>query len=1116
VDGVVVVVLLTNEKPSVARLSSDAPRPTRIAVTLLGTFTVSVNGAPIAAERWKFKHPRLLWQMLCLAPGHCVSRDQAAEALWPQATVQASSNRLYHTLHTLRGIFGDAGLADARQLVQLQAGTLRLDPALALDIDVQRFAQAVAEARACNGSDTALAALERAQAIQAGELALPAAAGGWFTLHRQALLRDRVWLLEQLVQRYEASGRIDDAVQVAQVLVEAEPTNEAAHLRLIEIYGVQGRADLAAQQYTLCSRRLRRELGLEPSPATRQAAERIAAQAVPRAAQASSGAADATSRQRFVAPPRVTPLLGREAELGELQRWLRQDNGARLITIAAAGGIGKTRLAAALAEQVQDDFADGVQFIALGDVQRPSRLAEHVCQALGLSSAEQSADQRLPAALASRHQLLVLDRFEHLIEAAPQLALWLQAAPRLHIVVTSQCPLKSRAERVYELLPLSAYAPQAAVELFIQTAARTGAVVQRPDDEATIGQVCAQVGGNALAIELAAAQLGCVALADLPAALHQPLQWPPGTAPDNEPQHTSLQATVDWSVSLLAPGEARLLALLGVFAGDFDAAQVQSVCAFAFDDGALPPMLRNLIDRHLLFRRAGSADEQGGLFAMADPVREHARCQVAAMTEGPQAFEQHARHFLARAQEATAAAKKGDSNQAIYLVRASVADLEQALAWTRRHADLQTWLQLSWMSALFHLSFGSHRIAVDLLDAAIKETAHTPAERHFSARCHVLSAGARALQWDHAAMMKLLRRARDLAVDSTDEDLLHKIDYLEASVRLQQLRPGAADKVARRMIDRATRSQHADHAAAGYVCLVTACQFSGDYRRARDAAEQAIAMAQTAQAPTWMVLSHCVCAGSEISLGDLERAKGSLQDALQLNRVARRPSLEFHLHLHSSVLAFEQGDFDDCMRQLQTVRALCESYVPRLAIVADLWREFVLIERGHGDGAVVLNGLTARDFPFDSDFANTYACSLKYRLQLLATRREWAAAQDVLQAFRQLLRRTGNRLWASWAAESAVVAAQHAGRIAWSRRFLELSSALQASAGTTATPRQRNSWSRLEAGLQGSFIDASAPADEGFDAALASLLHDLGAAADASLLAVFAVPHDDEIVAAGP
>ena len=389
--------------PTAARLQID-----KIASSLLGEFSVSVNGAPVEAERWKLKHPRLLWLMLCLSPGHRVSRDEAAEALWPQASVQASSNRLYHTLHTLRGIFSNVGLADARQLVQLQAGTLWLDAGVPLDLDVQRFALAMAAARACSDSEAALAHLECAHEIHRGALALPAAAGEWFAPHDQALRRDRLWLLEQLARRYEAADRSDDAMRVGQALVQAEPSNEAAHRRLMALHHAQGRHDLVAQQYTACSRSLRRHLGIEPSAATQALMQRSvvkAAREVPAPSQ----------RARYEAPLRSSPLLGRETDLTVLQRWLL-DDGARLITLTAAGGVGKTRLSAALAERVQEHFSDGVHFVALGTQSQPSRLAERICQSLSIATTGQPAEQVLPAALATRHLLLVLDCFEHLVD----------------------------------------------------------------------------------------------------------------------------------------------------------------------------------------------------------------------------------------------------------------------------------------------------------------------------------------------------------------------------------------------------------------------------------------------------------------------------------------------------------------------------------------------------------------------------------------------------------------------------------------------------------------------------------------------------------------------------
>jgi DNA-binding SARP family transcriptional activator len=1034
-----------------------------IATALLGEFAVSVNGALIAAERWKFKHPRLLWQMLCLAPGHCVSRDEAAEALWPQATVQASSNRLYHTLHTLRGIFSDVGLADARQLVQLQAGTLRLHPALTLDVDVQRFAQAVADARACSGSDAALAHLECAHEIHRGAFAVPPAAGDWFAPHRQTLRRDQVWVFERLAERYLAADRIDDAVQICQAIVLAEPGNEAAHRRLIELYDAQGRPDLVAQQYTACSRYLRRDLGTEPSLATRQLAERITTRAGERAVLRAP--AEAPARSRFVAPQRATPLLGRESELSELRQWLQSSEGSRLITIAAAGGVGKTRLAAALAEQVQDDFADGVQFIALGNVQRPSRLAERVCQALGLSPAEQPADQFLPAALASRHRLLVLDRFEHLIEAAPQLALWLQAAPRLHIVVTSQCPLKSRAERVYELLPLTVRAPRAAIELFAQTARRAGAEVDVPRSEALILGLCESIGGNALAIELAAAQSSGMPVGDLAAALASaPLQFLAGHSTDGEPQHVSLQATIEWSCSLLTPAEATALVLTSVFAHDFSAEDAQAVLGDLIDADSLRRTLRLLVERHLL---VGSIDESHeGLrrFAMLDAVRAFARRVALADDRWAQVCERHALHFHRLAETTWQGVSQGRVGEVRSAFVAAAADINASLSWMREHASAEDYLRGCWQRAAPLMMFGLLQEALDSLYQAKRVAVQSAGERGQSAWCHYMLSRAEVFAGNPRAAMQPIRAARFLAKHSTEEALLGgRIDRQQARLALGQLRLGMARRLTDKLISHAQRLEQWDLLSLAYGESSLCSSMSGDYRAASERLELAIDHALRARDTELTLLALLGLASVETSRGLLDRTQDAVRECAAVANAGDAVYVQLHLLLIEGELAFERACFDDAHRHFSNALEHCRSTLQARALVARLWHDILLVEQGRPLEAAALRGLSARELAFDSDFSDFFFRVLNYQARLLAGHREWSAARTTLARIEPLVMRTGNPLWLSWLAESAAVVAHELGRGELAQNLLARSITLQQQHGFIATPRQKASWARHDA-----------------------------------------------------
>jgi DNA-binding SARP family transcriptional activator/tetratricopeptide (TPR) repeat protein len=1046
----------------------EALEAVHVSTALLGGFAVSVNGAPIDSARWKFKHPRLLWQMLCLAPGHQVSRDEAAETLWPQAGVQASSNRLYHTLHTLRGIFSGAGVADARRLVQLQGGTLRLDAAVMPDVDVQRFAQAVADARACHGSDAALAHLARAHEIHRGAFVVPAAAGDWFVPHQQALRRDQVWVLEQLTERYLAADRIDDAVQVGQALVQAEPSNEAAHRRLIELYDAQGRPDLVAQQYTACSRYLRRDLGLQPSLATRQLAERITAQAGEHAAQRAPAAADETAaRQRFVAPPRATPLLGREAELGELQHWLQNDEGSRLITIAAAGGIGKTRLAAALAEQVQDRFADGVQFIALGDVQRPSRLAERICRALGLSSADQPADQLLPRALAARHLLLVLDRFEHLIEAAPQLVQWLQAAPRLHIVVTSQCSLKSRVERLYGLQPLSVRAPQAAVDLFVQTSARAGADLARAQHEPLIRRVCERLGGNALAIELAAAQLARVALADLPAALQAPLQLLVGaTSPDDDPQHASLQATIGWSVSLLAADEAQLLAMVSVFAAEFSADDVQAVLGPFFETSALQTLLRTLLDRHLLGRHVGAGAGPPGRFMLADAVREQARHGAQALPQWPQVRAAHAAHFAQLVADAAELLRSGHGGRAHELYRLAAGDIEPSLQWYREHADRPVYLRACWRAAGVHQTFGALHEAIECLHGATALAAAGREESDQSAWCHYMLSRALGTLGDTAAAVRAVRTARQLARGSADPRLLGLIGTTLAMLRCTQLRVAQAIPLIEGVIRNSHRLGVTDQLSGQYNMLCTCLATRGDYPAAAAACAQSLDWALASNNPQAMLWALVSAAEIDVFRGHLDGAEASLRECRLLRDAGYSVASELQVALLSFYVAFERLDFEQTAPALAEARATCRGAMAERAIMVGVAQEFVLMETLRYSEVTLLRRLSDEQMPFDSDYGMLYVAAHCYGMFLQALDDDWSAVQATLARLRRPVRATGNAMWAAWVAQAAIFAAHRVGRPALARQLLDQSQRLLTSRQLTPSARQEGTWRNLKLLLQ--------------------------------------------------
>jgi DNA-binding SARP family transcriptional activator/predicted ATPase len=1041
----------------------DAVQAPQIAVTLLGEFTVSVNGVAIDASRWKHKHPRLLWQMLCLAPGHCVSRDEAAEALWPQAGVQASSNRLYHTLHTLRGVFSDAGVADARRLIALQGGTLRLDAGVQLELDVERFRQAVDDARTHHGSDAAMALFEKAQALHGDGLALPPAAGDWFARHREALLREQLWVLEQLVQHYQAAGQPDAVLPAAQALARLEPANEAAHRRLIEVYDAQRRPDLVAQQYAACSRHLRRASGAQPSPAMRQWVERIVARSGEQAAlQAEPTRACATPR--YAAPARATPLLGREAELEALQRLLLQDDGARLVTIVAAGGIGKTRLAAALAELVQDDFADGVCFVALGEVPRLSLLAERVCQALGVSTSAQPAADVLMGVLASQQRLLVLDRCEHLSGAAPLLTMWLQAAPRLCIVATSQCALRSRAEQVYELLPLSVRSPLAAVELFASAARLAGAPVDARRDEVAIRSVCERVGGNALAIELAGAQLPNVPLAAMAAALETPLRMLAGASAQVDSRLTSLQATIAWSVSLLTPSEARLLALLCVFAMPFGVDDAHAVVGSVFDQASVQSGLRTLLHRHLLSSNTDPSQCSLKRFAMSDGVREFLRARAAADPDAPRVGAAHAEHFGSVMLRVWACSEKGELTLARPVFLAAVAEIDAALQWMREHGDVEVYLHRCWQYGHVQNCLGAVQACTELMRHAVQLPMRSDAARHHGARCATLLGVAHELAGDLREATKAALQARRLARSLDDSELDCRTAMRLARLYMTERRVDRAMA----LIDLSLRKSHSLERPVRERFML--CWMQGECFETRGQHAQALAATERAldcahEMQHALLIGHVsgLLALVAIEQGHLTQAERTIDD-MRLLSLARLSSVEgFNLALVSGMLAFERCSFDQAARHFDRALEFCQTGAATMTLTARLWQEFTLIETGQASRITALGNLTEAELTQADRLTITCIHARAYRVALQAEQGSWAAVRLSIENFEDYVRPTGNALWASVLAGGAALAVLCIGERKLARHLLDLAQWLQARIGVVPTPRQRASWARTQA-----------------------------------------------------
>ncbi len=357
-------------------------------------------------------------------------------------------------------------------------------------------------------------------------------------------------------------------------------------------------------------------------------------------------------------PLSLTALIGREREIATLVALLGRDE-VRLLTLTGPGGVGKTRLALQVAAVVAESFPDGVWFVGLGAITDPDLVASTVAEVLDVrESSDRPILDRLRAFLAEKRLLLLLDNFEHVLEAAPLLADLLAACPRLTVLATSRARLRVSGEREHAVPPLSVTAPgetagaSEAVRLFVERgqAVREDFALS-PDNVSTVSQICGRLDGLPLAIELAAARVKILPLAVLLARLERRLPLLTGGGRDLPARQQTMRDALAWSYDLLTPEEQTLFRRLAIFAGG---STLEAVEAMAGEEGAaltsVLDSIASLVDKSLL--RQETTTDSESRYAMLETVREFALEQLEASGEHDDVARLHAAYYLALAEEA--------------------------------------------------------------------------------------------------------------------------------------------------------------------------------------------------------------------------------------------------------------------------------------------------------------------------------------------------------------------------------------------------------------------------------------------------------------------------------
>jgi predicted ATPase/DNA-binding NtrC family response regulator len=388
-------------------------------------------------------------------------------------------------------------------------------------------------------------------------------------------------------------------------------------------------------------------------------------------------------------PLPVTSLVGRERELHELGRLLAMH---RVVTLTGPGGVGKTRLALAAGPHFRSLCPDGVWFVELAGLGDGALVAQTVASALGLpEEASRSPLEILITALAGRQALLILDNCEHLIEACAQLVETLvRACPNLRVVATSRERLDVAGESTFRVPPLALpgegeraieqLARFEAVRLFLDRARLVDPGFTLTDQNASaVGELCRRLDGLPLALELAAARVRLLSVAQIVARLNDRFRLLTGGGRTAVPRQQTLRAALDWSHDLLSPPERTLLRRLSVFTGGFTLEAVEAVCGGSGVEG--PPvldLLAPLVDKSLVIVEAAVPVAR---YRLLETIWEY--CRERAIEAGEVAWlrGRHQAWFLALVEEAEVKGRGAEQVAWLDRLETEYDNLQAALSW---------------------------------------------------------------------------------------------------------------------------------------------------------------------------------------------------------------------------------------------------------------------------------------------------------------------------------------------------------------------------------------------------------------------------------------------------
>lgn len=831
---------------------TEEPTLKPLRIETLGGLRISLgdSAGPSFVSR---KVDALLIYLACTQREH--PRETLAELLWDDLSQERTMGNLRTALSDLQ-----KHLAPYLIVTRYSAGVAPDTPLFVDLVTLTRALDTADRALQLNESLTAAAAAALSDALQLvnGDFlrgfTIKAARGfeGWYTLEAERI-RGRI---------IEAYGRLADhalgkrlykqAAEYASRTLAFDPLWEPAHRILMRALACGGQRSQAISQYELCCRLLDEELGLEPEDETATLYKQIISGKI--SAQAEVGAAPSLALPSTLFVPRPTLEARIEALLN------RTD--ARLISLVGPGGCGKTRLALNAAAKVASAFPDGVVFVPLERAEDVTGAIAAIVGALPIGPQDLPLERRLIEYLYGREMLLVLDTVERVAGMAAFVERLITVARSTRILITSQIPLNIKAEYTVSIGGMNVPPPDAvdagsypSVALFARHAERIAGSFDLSTHLPDVAALCAEVDGNPLAIELAAAWSRLMTPAQILSEIQRSSDFLTSNASDIPERHRSMRAVFDWMWARFSPADRELAAKFAVFSGDFSPETASAVT------GESPAMLQALADRSLIMQNGGRCRIHGLLRSFL----------IEKLHDQPELYDamqhRHASYMATWARDQIASLIDFTANDSIAQMIREADNLSSAWDYAIAVHDFASLEPLAEASFYFHRAMNRYAEGAALMDAAVAASAGRNSQT-----CARLSAFAGVLHMSRSHY----EEARALLTQSLSELPAHDVQLLRIA-----------------------------HDALGGTAYA-----QGDYETARISFETALDIAYHINDPRGAAYALFRLGDIQAVLGDYDSASALLSEGLSLGDDAASPHDRVRYLNLLADLSCKSGDYE--------------------------------------------------------------------------------------------------------------------------------------------------------------------------------------------------------------